>query len=122
LELEQQQQQQERMSMDVEAELEAAEEEDVEEEVDPMEDSEDDQLEEPEDETERRAKPPKVWPEVSTQRALQYQKEVQAIRETFQDDVDIYDTNMVSEYAEDIFEYMNDLEVRFHPSFVATAV
>ncbi|KAJ7363977.1 cyclin [Mycena albidolilacea] len=112
-----QQQQQERMSMDVEAELEAAEEEDAEEEeVDPMEDSEDDQLEEPEDETERGAKPPKVWPEVSTQRALQYQKEVQAIRETFQDDVDIYDTNMVSEYAEDIFEYMNDLEEKMMPS------
>ncbi|KAF8206507.1 cyclin-like protein [Mycena galopus ATCC 62051] len=98
--------------MDVEDELEAAEEH----EVDPMEDSEEEQLEEPEEETERAAKPSRVWPDISTDRALQYQKEVQAIRDTFQDDVDIYDTNMVSEYAEDIFEYMSDLEEKMMPS------
>jgi molecular chaperone GrpE (heat shock protein) len=77
-----------------------------------VDESEEDQLEdEAEEETATAAKPARVWPDVSTERALQYQKEVQAIREAFQDDVDIYDTTMVSEYAEDIFEYMNDLEV-----------
>ena len=35
-----------------------------------------------------------------------------AIRETFEDEVDPYDTTMVSEYADEIFEYMADLEVR----------
>lgn len=29
----------------------------------------------------------------------------------FEDQVDMYDTTMCSEYAEDIFEYMNELEV-----------
>ncbi|KAF7330516.1 Cyclin N-terminal domain-containing protein [Mycena venus] len=114
-------QEEERMPMDVEddevapLESEPAEEEEPEEDMD---DSEEDQLEElelPED-TEKVAKRPRVWPDVSTERRLQYQKEVQAIRETFQDDVDIYDTNMVSEYAEDIFEYMNDLEEKMMPS------
>jgi hypothetical protein len=57
-------------------------------------------------------KPPRVWPEVSTDRALRYEKEVQSIRERFEDEVDMYDTTMVSEYAEEIFEYMCDLEVR----------
>ncbi|KAF7374943.1 Cyclin N-terminal domain-containing protein [Mycena sanguinolenta] len=108
---------QEPMSMDVEddeAVQEEAEEEEPEE-VDPMEDS-DEEVEEPEEETERAAKPARVWPDVSTERALQYQREVQAIRDTFQDDVDISDTNMVSEYAEDIFEYMSDLEEKMMPN------
>ncbi|KAJ7494668.1 cyclin [Mycena galericulata] len=94
-------------------------EDDPEEEVEEMalvEDSEEDQLEdEAEEETATAPKPPRVWPDVSTERALQYQKEVQAIREAFQDDVDIYDTTMVSEYAEDIFEYMNELEETMMP-------
>lgn len=80
------------------------------------EDSEEDQLgEEVEEETATAAKPPRVWPEVSTERAQQYQREVQAIRQAFVDDVDIQDTTMVSEYAEEIFEYMNDLEVEMMP-------
>lgn len=57
------------------------------------------------------SKPARVWPNVSTDRAHRYQKEVQAIRESFEDEVDMYDTTMVSEYAEEIFEYMCDLEV-----------
>ncbi|KAJ7637703.1 cyclin [Mycena polygramma] len=111
------------MNMDVEddeaAQPERETEEDAEEEVEAMavvEDSEEDQLgDELEEETATAPKPPRVWPDVSTERALQYQKEVQAIREAFQDDVDIYDTTMVSEYAEDIFEYMNELEEKMMP-------
>jgi hypothetical protein len=54
----------------------------------------------------------RIWPEVSTERKHRYQKEVQTIREMFEEEVDMYDTTMVSEYAEEIFEYMCDLEVR----------
>lgn len=55
---------------------------------------------------------PRVWPEVSTARAERYQREVDQIKHTYKDPVDEYDMTMVSEYAEDIFDYMNDLEVR----------
>ncbi|KAF8962771.1 cyclin-like protein [Flammula alnicola] len=62
------------------------------------------------------AKPPRIWPEVATERALRYKKEVQAVRERFEDNVDMYDTTMVSEYAEEIFEYMCDLETEVMPN------
>jgi len=58
------------------------------------------------------SKHPRMWPEVSSERATRYTKELQAIRATFEDEVDMFDTTMVSEYAEEIFEYMCDLEVR----------
>jgi len=58
------------------------------------------------------SKHPRMWPEVSSERATRYAKELQAIRATFEDEVDMFDTTMVSEYAEEIFEYMCDLEVR----------
>ena len=58
----------------------------------------------------------RIWPEITTERRVRCEKEVQAIREMFHDEVDMYDTTMVSEYAEEIFEYMCDLEVCF--SFV----
>lgn len=57
-------------------------------------------------------KPPRMWPDISTELASRYQKEIQSTREGFDDDVDEFDTTMVSEYAEDIFNYMCDLEVR----------
>ncbi|KAF7312334.1 Cyclin N-terminal domain-containing protein [Mycena indigotica] len=74
-----------------------------------------DELDDEDDEDEGTATGPKVvrvWPDITPERALQYEKEVEAIRQAFQDDVDIYDTTMVSEYADEIFEYMNDLEAR----------
>ncbi|EMD34143.1 hypothetical protein CERSUDRAFT_55628 [Gelatoporia subvermispora B] len=58
---------------------------------------------------------PRVWPDVSAERARRYHQEVDEIRETFDDEVDPYDTTMVSEYAEDIFEYMADLEENMMP-------
>ncbi|KAJ7034983.1 cyclin [Mycena alexandri] len=93
----------------VDLELDAGEEDLVDEEVDVMsgiEDNEEDQLEdELEEETATAGKPSRVWPDVSTERALQYQKEVQAIRDAFQDDVDIYDTTMVS----DLLQTLSDI-------------
>ena len=42
---------------------------------------------------------------------LRYQKEIEQIRAGFRDEVDMFDTTMVSEYSEEIFEYMSKLEV-----------
>jgi len=56
-------------------------------------------------------KHPYVWPDVSPERAERYRREIQEIRDTFDDGVDMFDTTMVSEYADEIFEYMNELEV-----------
>lgn len=53
----------------------------------------------------------RVWPEVSTDHAARYRREVDAVREAFVDEVDMFDTTMVSEYSEDIFDYMYELEV-----------
>ena len=58
----------------------------------------------------------RFWPELDTERAERYKQEVEAIREAFEDEVDIYDTTMVSEYSEEIFEYMSQLEVNFYLS------
>jgi G2/mitotic-specific cyclin 2 len=72
-----------------------------------VESSEDEEVTQP-----RPTKVQRIWPDVTTDRRIKCEKEVQAIREVFQDEVDMYDTTMVSEYAEEIFEYMCELEVR----------
>ena len=69
-----------------------------------------------EDDIEETAQPPltgvqRIWPDVATDRRIKCEREVLAIRDVFRDEVDMYDTTMVSEYAEEIFEYMCDLEV-----------
>lgn len=58
------------------------------------------------------AKSPRIWPDVDTERAMRHYREIAEIQETFEDEVDYLDTTMVSEYSEEIFKYMNDLEVR----------
>jgi hypothetical protein len=57
------------------------------------------------------AKPSYLWPDISPERYGRYRREIDAIRENFEDEVDMLDTTMVSEYADEIFEYMNELEV-----------
>ena len=52
-----------------------------------------------------------IWPEASPERAERYRRQVQAIRDVFEDEPDMYDTTMVSEYSEEIFQYMSELEV-----------
>lgn len=56
-------------------------------------------------------KSPRIWPDVDTERAMRHYREVSEIQRTFEDEVDVYDTTMVSEYADEIFKYMSDLEV-----------
>ncbi|KAG6880124.1 hypothetical protein C0992_005831 [Termitomyces sp. T32_za158] len=72
------------------------------------------------DEEDELAQPPakiqRVWPEVSTQKRLRYKREVDVVHENFEDRVDVLDPSMVSEYADEIFEYMNDLEEEMMPS------
>ena len=74
---------------------------------------EDSDEEEVEEECMRRdAEDEYIWPDAPSRKRLRYAQEVAAIREVFEDDPD-YDPAMVSEYADDIFEYMQDLEVCF---------
>ncbi|KAI0693121.1 cyclin-like protein [Cytidiella melzeri] len=61
-------------------------------------------------------KPVRVWPELGTERANRYKHEIDTIREHFQDELDEEDTTMVSEYADEIFEYMTNLEESVMPS------
>ena len=56
-------------------------------------------------------KPVRIWPEISTARANRFRSEIEQIKEVFQDEIDDEDTTMVSEYANEIFAYMTELEV-----------
>lgn len=53
-----------------------------------------------------------IWPALSPRAAEKYKREIEHIQKTFHDELDQFDTTMVHEYAEDIFGYMGELEVR----------
>lgn len=57
------------------------------------------------------SKSPRMWPDVDTEKAMRHYKEVTDVQRTYQDEVDIFDTTMVSEYSDEIFKYMSELEV-----------
>lgn len=59
---------------------------------------------------------PLWWTEASPQTEQRYAAEIDAIRNSFKDEVDEWDPSMVSEYAEDIFEYMGVLEIKSMPN------
>ena len=52
-----------------------------------------------------------IWSGASPERAERYRRQVQAVMDVFKDEPDMYNTTMVSEYSEEIFEYMSELEV-----------
>ena len=52
------------------------------------------------------------WPDLATARAERCRKEVNSIRERFHEEPED-DMNMCSEYADEIFQYMTELEVRW---------
>ncbi|KAI5117966.1 hypothetical protein M0805_001627 [Coniferiporia weirii] len=56
-----------------------------------------------------------IWPQLSPRAAEKYRSEIEHIQETFHDEVDMFDTTMVSEYADEIFEYMSGLELEMMP-------
>ena len=53
-----------------------------------------------------------LWPEYSPAHAARYASEISALRAKFQEEEEEHDSTMVHEYADEIFEYMNTLEVR----------
>ena len=57
--------------------------------------------------------PEYIWPEVSPNHAAKYQREVDGVRARFDAEDEEYDVTMCSEYADEIFVYMSDLQVRF---------
>ena len=63
-----------------------------------------------------------TWPEVSPNHAAKYQREVDEVRAKFDAEDEEYDATMCSEYADDIFVYMTDLQVRFYHAFFTTWV
>lgn len=56
-----------------------------------------------------------IWPALTPRAAEKYKCEIDQIQKTFHDELDMFDTTMVHEYADDIFEYMGDLEVCSFP-------
>ena len=62
----------------------------------------------------------RVWPNITPERNALYEKRIGAVREVFVDFADDCDPTMVSEYADEIFSYMAELEVSLHPRSVAT--
>lgn len=51
------------------------------------------------------------WLRMSEEETARAEQELALVRSTFQDDVDMFDTTMVAEYADDIFSHMGYLEV-----------
>lgn len=60
-------------------------------------------------------KPVRYWPEVATDKATKFKREIEGIREHFPAVDEDDDPTMVSEYADEIFNYMTDLEVSTSP-------
>ncbi|PCH42267.1 hypothetical protein WOLCODRAFT_72067 [Wolfiporia cocos MD-104 SS10] len=58
----------------------------------------------------------RIWPAIDTERAQRYRREVDDIKETFEDPIDEFDSTMCSEYADEIFEYMHQLEEEVMPN------
>ncbi|KAK2460884.1 hypothetical protein APHAL10511_007354 [Amanita phalloides] len=84
--------------------------------IDVPEDEEEDESEDLVD-----GKHPRMWPDMDTALLDRCQRRVEAVRETYEDVVNMYDTSMVSEYSDDIFEYMAKLEesVMPNPNYMA---
>ncbi|CEL55565.1 G2/mitotic-specific cyclin cdc13 OS=Schizosaccharomyces pombe (strain 972 / ATCC 24843) GN=cdc13 PE=1 SV=1 [Rhizoctonia solani AG-1 IB] len=59
---------------------------------------------------------PEDWLHLSPDRLARSEAQVNAIRETFKDEVDEWDTTMVSEYADEIFAYMESMEAQCMPN------
>lgn len=51
------------------------------------------------------------WMRMSEEEALMCRAELDDVQATFQDEIDLYDTTMVAEYADEIFGHMERLEV-----------
>ncbi|KAI0049789.1 hypothetical protein FA95DRAFT_1645883 [Auriscalpium vulgare] len=81
-----------------------------------VQDSEEDDMEDEAPAVARASGEEYIWPEVSPGHAARYQQQIDAIRAKFDEEDLEYDTTMVSEYADEIFEYMQELEDEIMPS------
>lgn len=61
---------------------------------------------------------PEDWLYLSPDKLARSEAQVNAIRDTFKDEVDEWDTTMVSEYADEIFAYMESMEVCLYRALV----
>lgn len=58
---------------------------------------------------------PRWWTEASPESEARYASEIAAIRQSFKDEIDEWDPSMVSEYSDEIFDYMGELELKAMP-------
>ncbi|WRT68281.1 uncharacterized protein IL334_005257 [Kwoniella shivajii] len=70
-------------------------------------DSEEEEMEDEDDED---------WLRMSDEDAYKAQEQLEMIKSTFKDDVDLFDTTMVAEYADEIFGHMEMLEESVMPN------
>jgi G2/mitotic-specific cyclin 1/2 len=56
------------------------------------------------------------WLRMTEDDMIRAEDELAMVRDRFEDEVDIFDTTMVAEYAEDIFKHMEELEVTVMPN------
>ncbi|OCF40839.1 cyclin [Kwoniella heveanensis CBS 569] len=70
-------------------------------------DSEEDEMEEEDEED---------WLRMTEEDAYRAQEQLDMIRATFKDDIDMFDTTMVAEYADELFAHMENLEESVMPN------
>jgi G2/mitotic-specific cyclin 2 len=56
-----------------------------------------------------------VWPALDPTIEQECSEQIKLVRESFTEEIDHYDTTMVSEYSEDIMQYMSELEISTMP-------
>lgn len=56
------------------------------------------------------------WLRMSAEEELAARQELMAVKDTFQDDIDMFDTTMVAEYADEIFAHMEEMELATMPN------
>lgn len=56
------------------------------------------------------------WLRMSPEEELSARQELAAVKDTFQDDIDMFDTTMVAEYADEIFAHMEEMELATMPN------
>lgn len=56
------------------------------------------------------------WLRMSPEEELAARQELMAVKDTFQDDIDMFDTTMVAEYADEIFAHMEEMELATMPN------
>ena len=56
------------------------------------------------------------WLRMSPEEELAARQELMVVKDTFQDDIDMFDTTMVAEYADEIFAHMEEMELATMPN------